>query len=331
MDNNSNDSVNSVNSETKLSVKNKNDILLKDLLNKKRNIVDSTLTTYSSLLRNLYKNVFGDGKTEKPIEIDKFNESKKIIDFLKEKTPETRKTTLSALFVISDEKEYRDLMIDDIRKYNKDKKKRLNDDKTNENWVDDKELKEINNKYKLLVKEQYKKEHPNISLIQEYVILNLYNGLYIPPRRSKDYTEMKIVNKNVDIDKLDKKFNYYNGKNFYFNNYKTSKYYGQQIVEVPKGLRNIINKMINSRENINENDYLFTDVNNKKLNSVKMTQRLNKIFDKKTSINIVRKVYMTNKYSKSMNENEKNVENMKKDFEKMGSSILQDTIYVKKK
>ena len=56
----------------------------------------------------------------------------------------------------------------------------------------------------------------------------------------------------------------------------------KEIVEVPKPLQSILKKWIT----INPTEYLLFDTNKNKLSSVKLNQRLNKIFNnKKVSIN----------------------------------------------
>jgi hypothetical protein len=61
------------------------------------------------------------------------------------------------------------------------------------------------------------------------------------------------------------------------------------------------------------------------LSSVKLNQRLNKIFDKKVGVNQMRKTYLTDKYAKTSEENKK----MEEDFSKMGSSVSQEKTYIK--
>ena len=55
-------------------------------------------------------------------------------------------------------------------------------------------------------------------------------GIVIPPRRSLDYSEMKIRNYDAKTD------NFYKGNKFFFNKYKTVKSYGIQSLEIPKEL-----------------------------------------------------------------------------------------------
>jgi integrase len=118
------------------------------------------------------------------------------------------------------------------------------------------------------------------------------------------------------------KDNYIRNKGFCFNSYKTYKTYGQQNIEVPKSLMTIIRKWIK----INPTDYLLFDNNYNKLTNVKLNQRLNKLFDGKISVNQLRHTFLTDKYQ-DMIETKQELE---KDFKDMGSSILQEKVYIKK-
>jgi hypothetical protein len=109
---------------------------------------------------------------------------------------------------------------------------------------------------------------------------------------------------------------------FVFNSYKTAKTYGKQEIEIPNKLKSIINKWIK----FNPNEYLLFDSNNNKLTNVKLNQRLNKLFGKKAGVNQMRKTYLSDKYSDMIDkQNELN-----NDMKEMGSSNLQEKIYIKK-
>jgi phage-related protein len=283
--------------------------------NKRPSLSESSITTYNSILTNLYKNVFGDNDSN--YDYKKFNKSDKVIEHLKSLPPNKRKTVLSALFIITDDKKYRDLMISDIEDYNDEINKQEKTESQKINWVNREELnklidvKELNHLFKKInfIPSEYQD-------IQKIILLMLYSGDYIPPRRSKDYCDFKINN----IDKT--KDNYLKGSKMYFNSYKTSSTYGEQIVEIPNKLKMVLKKWIN----INPTDYLFFDMNGSKLSSVKLNQRLNKLFNKKIGVNAMRKSYLTEKY-KDISDR---LDEINDDFTKMGSSKIQFKTYVKK-
>ena len=106
-----------------------------------------------------------------------------------------------------------------------------------------------------------------------------------------------------------------------FNRFKTAKTYGEQKVQLPTALKTILNKWIK----INPTEYLFFDSNMNPLTSVKITQRLNKIFGKKASINALRHSYLSTKYADTIKTNNA----MAEDLKEMGSSMIQAPVYIK--
>lgn len=291
--------------------------VIKDYVkSKKPSLSKSSITTYSSILKNLYKRVFD----ENTIEMSKFNDTDKVLSYLRNIPPNKRKTILSSLVIITDKKPYRDLMLEDVRDYNKEIHKQEKTEEQKESWVNSNQVKEILNELKTNADLLYKKKTLTISDLQEiqsYIIMCLLGGVYIAPRRSKDYVDFFIKN----IDKT--KHNYLDKSKMVFNSYKTAKTYGQQIIDVPVQLKNILNKWIK----INPTNYLLFDSNMNKLSSVKLNQRLNKIFgEKKVGVNQLRHTYLTDKFLHTIEQ--KN--NIKETMNEMGSSINMLETYVKK-
>ena len=93
----------------------------------------------------------------------------------------------------------------------------------------------------------------------------------ITPRRSKDYALLKIQNYNLETD------NYYRNGKIYFNTYKTSSVYGQQIVDIPKILFPFVKKWVK----INLTNYFLFSSNMNSITSSQVNKMLNKIFDGK--------------------------------------------------
>lgn len=288
------------------------------LKEKRPNISQSSLKTYESIIRNLYKQVF-DKDIESKDDLNDFKtKSKEVIDHLKSLEARKRKTRLAPLVVITDNKDYRELMLEDIKEYNKEEAKQTKSDAQKENWVEEKDLTDLYTDLEKQTKMLYTKKtlsNSDLQLIQAYIILSLYNGKYIPPRRSKDYVNFKI--KNIDKDKD----NYIDKDEMVFNSYKTAKTYGQQRIKIPKNLKTILNKWIK----VNPTDYLLFDTSGNQLNNVKLTQRLNKLLGKKASVNQMRKTYLSSKYG-DMIEMKKSLNNTMKE---MGSSLNQENIYIK--
>jgi hypothetical protein len=156
---------------------------------------------------------------------------------------------------------------------------------------------------------------------QDYLILSLYT--LQPPRRSRDYIYMKVVDKYNE--ELSKDFNYYDGYKFYFNIYKTRGKYGEVIIEVSKELKKIIDIYIKNNK-INNDEYLLTDKNNNDLtkNTNTMTIILNRIFKDKISTSALRRSFLTNKYGNLRDE-------LQADTNAMSTSVdVANNNYIKK-
>jgi hypothetical protein len=288
---------------------------LKQFIETKRpNLSASSVTTYNSVLKNLYKRVFGDEQ----IDIKKFNNTEPIVNFIKDEPPNKRKSILSALVVVTDNDKYRKMMLEDINKYNDYINTQQKSEVQSQNWISKTEVETIFDNLEKEAKQIYKKQGlkmRDLQIIQDYVIVALLGGIFIPPRRLLDFTEFKIK----DINK--EKNNFYHRGKFHFNHYKTAKTYGEQQVNVPEALKKIINKWIK----INPTNWLLFDSNSSKLNAVKLNQRLNKIFNGKVSVNNLRHTYLTNKFGDTIEKNKQ----IEKTMESMGSSKGMLTTYVK--
>lgn len=289
---------------------------VKNYISEKRpKLSKSSITTYSSILRNLYKKVYGDDEYN----LEKFNQPKLTLEFLEDLPPNRRKTILSALVIITDNKKYRDLMLKDVRDYNGDISKQEKTEAQEASWIEKDDLNKIFKEHKKNSELIYKKNKltkSDLQDIQNYIILAVLSGVFIPPRRSKDFVDFKI--KNIDKSKD----NYMDKNAFIFNSYKTAKTYGKQKIDIPVQLRNIIQKW----SKLNPTEHLFFDSNMNKLSAVKLNQRLNKIFNgKKVGVNQLRHTYLTDKYSETI----KQKKEIKEDMKDMGSSSKMLTTYVK--
>ena len=170
-------------------------------------------------------------------------------------------------------------------------------------------------KVKPLLNSKEKLSSKDYQKLQDYIILCLTCGIFIPPRRSLDWTEFKI-------NSIDRKNDNFMDKNkFIFNRYKSDKFYSTQEIEIPKELKNILNKFLKH----NNYDYLLVDKNGQKLSSVKLSQKLNNIFDSKISTSMLRHIYLSNKLEAIPKLNE-----LKELANDMGHSVSQQLLYIKK-
>jgi len=193
--------------------------------------------------------------------------------------------------------------------------------KQKENWISQDAIMKIKNELSSEAIKISKKSEVNR---KEYDILlrNMLLSLYVnmPPRRASDYALMKYSNGG------DTKFNYYTDKNMMiFNNYKTSKTYGKQEIDVSKNkplLKDM--KMYLKHRKSNGADMLITKYNGIAFNAVNdITRTLNTIFGKNISTNMLRNIYVSDKYG-SMKQG------MIEDGLAMGTSVkVQQGIYNK--
>jgi hypothetical protein len=291
---------------------------LKEAIKEKRpQLSGSSITTYNSILKNVYKKVFGENTD---IDCKKFEEAEKILEHLKDLPPNRRKTILSALVIITDDnKKYKDLMMSDISSYNKEIGKQEKSETQEENWINTPQIKEVWEDLKKNADLLYKKKElkpADLQQIQSYIIVSLLGGVFVPVRRSKDFCDFVIVNPDKE------KENYLEKNKMYFNSYKTAKFYGKQELSVPKPLMSILKKWIS----VNPTKYLLFDTNMNKLTNVKLNQRFNKIFgDKKISVNNMRHTYLTDKFGDTIAKNKE----INKVMGEMGSSSGMLDTYVK--
>ena len=262
-------------------------IIAEKIKENRANLSESSLRTYVSILVNLHnKHLKGSSYS-----IDYFSDNLiAIFDYLKDIAPTSRKSILSALYVLTNNQKYRDRMIEDCKIVNDNYKNQVKSEKEEANWITTEEIKaKYDGLYAKVLKMFQKTAVTNIGVIVEYLLIALLGGVLesLPPRRSLDMALLKIRNYDVKTD------NYYKAGKLYFNRYKTSAKYGLQVLTVPEELNKIIKKWIK----INDSDYLLISSSGSALSSPQVTRILNKIFDgKKISVDMLRHIYLTNYY-----------------------------------
>lgn len=286
------------------------------LLEKRPNLALSSRTAYKSTLSALYKKLYNG-----EFNVSKFNtDFKRVLDYLEDVPYNKRKSILAPLFIITGNPAYQEQMNKDIAEFNKNKIKMNKSETESENWLTQDEIRDAFLKHEAEAHCIMKKTDlsmPDLQIIQNYIILCLTSGIYIPPRRSLDFTVMKWKG-GATADS-----NYYDSKKkqFIFNVYKTAKTAGQFVEKVPVGLSRILTKWLK----INPTDYMLFDRNKNPLSAVKMTQRMNKIFGKKASVNIMRHSYLTEKYKDAPT-----TEEMQETADQMGHTVATALEYRRK-
>ena len=265
---------------------------LKKLLREKRpNVSDATIRTYASLLKNMFYKAHA-----KETEFDPawFKHSEQVLDTLKDKTPQTRKTNLASIVVLLDGKDCEDYVTIMNKDADTTKEQYMKQEKTEKqkvNWLDYPQVVELwtarFEKMKPILNSKTALDAHQSKQIVQFMILTLTSGIYFPPRRS-EWISMKVRNFDKDKD------NYIDLKKsqFVFNQYKTAKTMKQEVVAYPKDFKLILNKYL---KHIN-NDYLIFNTQGNQLTNVQLTQQLNTIFGKNISTSMLRHIYLSHKF-----------------------------------
>ena len=185
-------------------------------------------------------------------------------------------------------------------------------EKQADNWLNLDELLQIKNKLNEQIQQinfEKKLNQKEYLTILKNFILSLY--LNLAPRRSSDYTLMKI---GPDEDES---YNYLNldKKELIFNQYKTKKTYGKQLIDISNNKELLEDLDLYLKYRKSDNDFLLIKSNGKPFNQTNdMTKTLNQIFGKKISTQMLRNIYLTSKYGSVKTD-------LKQDVSEMGTSM----------
>ena len=284
----------------------------------KPNIAESTVKSYNTTLKSIYKNVFGE--TEKP-DIENFKDVEKILNYFKGSPLSTRKTKLSAVVALAPLEEYKTQIITLIKEIQSETNKSEMTQKLEESEITPTEMKEVVKTVKQNADAIQKKSEltmRDLQEIQKYVIVSLYHG-HIAPRRSIDYTEMVLK----PTDKKTQNYIDMRKSKFVFNNYKTAGTYGTQEIDIPPALKNILKKWIILIPT--EVNHLLFNNYSEPLSNVSLGQRFNEIFGGAKSVNSMRHYFLTQNHSETV----RMTDRLSDDMKAMGSNARQVKSYVK--
>jgi len=235
--------------------------IVKELKEKRPNITESSVKTYVSNLISINKKLHGEHT------LDFYKNHEAIIKYIDEEmhSLQTKKTLLSALFIITGIKDYRDKMIQYCNEVNNNYKEQKMTDKQKEHRIT---FEDVRNK----VEEAFTnlKMNPTLENYKLYLAGVFSSGIYSPPRRS-EFCNVKI--KDYDIDKD----NYLLKKKIVFNQYKTSKKYGSQSYDIPSEVLPVLKKYLK----VNMSEYLSPKTDNKSvMNNTDYNRLLQKCLEK---------------------------------------------------
>ena len=275
------------------------------------NLSANSVKTYTSLLFNIQK------KLNKKVNSMEWyaNSEDAIIQSLDATNDVTKKTILSAYYVLEGKANTKDHMIKSAKivndKYTENKKSL----KQEENWMDQKEVQSVYDKYKKQMLAITKKKVINeteLMILRDYMILCFY--VLNKPRRSLDLAELKIKNVN-------KKGNYIEKNQYVFNIYKTNKFYGEDRINIdPEAI-----KFIKIWKKYNNTDYLVFNNKQEQMTSSQITRALNSIFGKQIGVSMLRHIYLTSRFG------DVNIKELKDTAKDMSHSLSTALEYVKNK
>ncbi|MBC8398846.1 MAG: hypothetical protein H8E16_17320 [Flavobacteriales bacterium] len=318
---------------------------LKEAIDKKRNIKPNSLNAYLISIKKIHNAIFGDNK--EIANINFLKDETKVLEAIKDLKLTTQKNYLSAIIVSLDSmnekgkydnelKEYREYLETVNKSYYEQLSKNEKTDDQDSNWVSLKELRKVMNGYKadLTDRNVFKKEaltKKQFDIMQKWVVANLYVGSDDNPPIRLDYGDMAII-KNADYEKLsddDLDENNYlviksrNSKFFHFADYKTKK--SQGIKKIPVG--RVLNSVLNIWLKFNDEPYLLVDSHGTKMTSNQLSKFIVKVFEptgKKVNGNLIRHVYISEKFPVEKNKEKAEVAS------KMGHSEKTQATYAKK-
>lgn len=288
-----------------------------------RQIAATTLKTYNSVLRVIYKNLWPD---DTEINMDRFKETDKVMEYLAPMAVGSRKQKLCALIAVEPHPVYKEQILKDGAEHMRIVKSAEMTEKLEKSSLTDAEVEKARKNLEFIYKNTMRIKDKslfsinNLMDIENWVLFNLYFGEGMYPRRSMDYYEMKYKNYDRNVD------NCYIPKEsvFVFNKYKTSFAHGCQTMRIPDEMNKLLKKWIKIIPD--QVDYLLFNHNFDKFQSVSMCHRWNFIFGSKKSINSIRHYFLTKGYQNIVEE----YRELENTMTQMGSNISERDYYIKR-
>jgi len=246
---------------------------LREALMKARDLTQSTCATYVSLLSALYTAMKASGGPE--FFSDHADE---VVEFINKssKSDATKKTQCSGLFVLTKKQPYNICMREGM--------KRVTEQYAEHKPTNDTSFAEIRAIHERL--EAAYKKNPSDLNRNNLLISSLTTGVYNPPRRLTDWSELKLKGFTKGQD------NYVQAGKFYLNVYKTQKndrIAGTlPVIDVPKPVLTLVNRI---KKLYPDQEYLLTNEKGEKFTSNSLNKRLTTLFG--VSCNKLRSIYLT--------------------------------------
>ena len=316
---------------------------LKQQIDDKRNIKESTLNSYMISLRKLHEAIEGNKAFTN---LNFLTDEKKVLDVISELKMNTQKNYISAAIValhtVDAEKYEKELLT--YRKYiDEFTKKNAEDLSTNEktpdqerNWVTMEQLKRKMNEYKRDLEDRnvFNKEtltKKQTEMMQKWVVAASYVISPENPPLRLDYGDMSVITKNEYDDLTDDEkdgFNYLvnetrNTKFFSLGDYKTHGSHGTLIIPVSQKLNAVYNIWLKH----NTSGNFLRDSRGGNMSSNQLSKYLPQVFNipnKKITLNLIRHVFISTHFPVELTDKQKRL------AKRMGHSVLTQNQYAKK-
>ena len=293
---------------------------LKGSILKMRDIKPNSLKAYMIILRKLNDN--------KDIEnLDFLKNKKRILHFISDLAITTQRNYLAAILValpvLKEETKLLEFYKEQLEVLNVEYNSFIGSHEKSElqklNWMTLKNLRKIYESYrKEIRKEKYNKKETLTSkeskFLNNYLVVSLY--VLMPPVRL-DFAPMSII-KSIKDD--DDKGNFLvnksrNKKTFIINEYKSSKTYGKQVIQIPKELNTVLNLYLK----FHKNDSFLLNTRGKPLTSNALSKLITHAFGRYTNniitLNLLRHIYITEKVKIKTADEEKEEEKIAKSMQ----------------
>ncbi len=287
---------------------------IKEQILKGRNLRDSTLKTYLFNLNKLHKKMFNGEEIK---DLDFLLKTDKVIDALADLKLTTQKTYIASIVVALDAmkekkyekalEKYREIMIDNIKKYDNEIKEQKKSETQDANWTSMKSLKKVVNDYQKQLKEKkiFSKSSDELSrkdkdLLQKWLVGSLYVIDNKNPPLRLDYTPLQIISlkdynalPDSDLESNNYLVNVSRNKKFFsFGEYKTKKTYGIKKIDLGSKLNSVMNLYLRNHDN----EYLLLNNRDQPLSPNGLSKYITKVFEptnKKITANLLRHIYIS--------------------------------------
>lgn len=296
------------------------------LLRNRPNLKEQTIRTYVSILKSIYRLWKPEASKGDSVPYSFFEDYGLVMDLLKDKPPNSRRTYLSAIVVLLNDgtarNKYKEQMLADIGKYQEHVDSQEMSETQENNWISHadvmKKWEELRDEVAGMFKKGKKREEPNKRKLVNFMLLSLTGGIFFEPRRSKDWAFVKVK----DVDKARDNWIDIKKNEFVFNNHKMQEKRGVEKIKFPKEFK----KWLTAYIKMMDSEYLLVNTYGGAMTNTQITQYLNTIFGgKKISTSMLRHIYISDK-----NEGMPALKALKQEADNMGHSLQMHLEYIKK-